>query len=65
MFRHHRSPVDVVRELRLPRPEREAARAERRVEREMRRERDNVYSAERRAAAVDAEARRHMNQPTP
>jgi hypothetical protein len=65
MFRHHRSPVDVVRELRLPRPERDAARAERRVERAIRLERDNEYSAERRAAAVEAEARRHMNQQTP
>jgi hypothetical protein len=65
MFRHHRSPVDVVRELRLPRPERDAARAERRVERAVRLERDNEYSAERRAAAVEAEARRHMNQQTP
>jgi hypothetical protein len=26
---------------------------------------DNDYSAERRAAAVEAEARRHMNLPTP
>lgn len=61
MFRYRRSAVDVVRELLLPRPEREAARAERRCESEMRRERDNEYSAERRAAAVQAEARRHMN----
>ena len=63
MFRDHRSPTDVVREWRLPGPERAAARAERRSEGEMRRERDNLHSAERRAAAVEAEARRYMNQP--
>ena len=53
-----RTPLAVTRELLLPRPERAAARAERRVEHEMRRQRDNPYTAERRAAAVEAERRR-------
>jgi hypothetical protein len=44
-----------VRELRLPKDERGAARAEREAEREMRRERDNQETAARRAAAVEAE----------
>jgi hypothetical protein len=48
-----------LRELRLPRPERRAARAERQAEREIRRERDNAETATRRAAAVEAESRRH------
>jgi hypothetical protein len=55
---HHRSVLAVTRELLLPRPERAAARAERRVEQALRRERDNPYTAERRAAAVEAERRR-------
>lgn len=49
-----------VRDLRLPKPEREAARAERRVEAQIRLERDNPYSHERRAAALEAECRRYM-----
>lgn len=49
-----------LREWRLPRPEREAARAERRVEAQMRLERDNPHTPERRAAALDAERRRYM-----
>jgi hypothetical protein len=44
-----------VRELRLPKEERRAARAEREAERQMRRERDNAETVARRAAAVDAE----------
>ncbi len=48
-----------LRDLRLPRAERAAARAERAVEREMRSQRDNKYSAERRAARREAEARRY------
>jgi hypothetical protein len=44
-----------LRELRMPRAERAAARAERRVEEMMRRQRDNPVSAERRAAAIEAE----------
>jgi hypothetical protein len=47
-----------LRELRLPKPEREAAKAERRVEQQIRAERDNPYTAERRAAALEAEIRR-------
>ena len=49
-----------LRDLRLPQPEREAARAERRVEEQLRRERDNPHTPERRAAALEAEARRYM-----
>jgi hypothetical protein len=45
-------------EWRLPRPEREAARAERRAEERMRLERDNTETPERRAAALEAEVRR-------
>ena len=54
------SPVRWLHDLRLPKPEREAARAERRVEEQLRRERDNPYTAERRAAALEAESRRYM-----
>ena len=43
----------------MPGPERSAARSERAAERQMRRERDNEESAVRRAAAVEAESRRH------
>lgn len=57
-MRDRRTLIVVVRQLRLPRPEREAARAERRAERDLRRERDNRDSAARRAAAREAEARR-------
>jgi hypothetical protein len=49
-----------LRELRLPRAERAAWRAERRVEAEMRKTRDNDQTPERRAAAIDAEARRQQ-----
>jgi hypothetical protein len=59
MWHKHRSPLLVVREWRLPGPERRAARAERRVEAELRRERDSEWTPERRAAAVEAERRRH------
>jgi hypothetical protein len=61
-MRDRRSPAEVIRELRLPRPERDAARAERQAERAMRRERDNTESAARRAAKLEAEARRQQNQ---
>jgi hypothetical protein len=50
--------VERLRELTLPKPERHAAKAERRVEAQIRLERDNPYSAERRAAAREAEIRR-------
>ncbi len=46
-------------ELRLPRSERAARRAERRAEDEMRRTRDNDQTPERRAAAIEAERRRY------
>ena len=51
-------PRARIRELRLPPPERRAARAEREAEQRMRLERDNRWTAERRAAALDAEIRR-------
>jgi hypothetical protein len=57
-MRDHRSPAEVIREWRLPRAEREAAASERRAERELRRERDNEETAARRAAALEAEARK-------
>jgi hypothetical protein len=48
-----------LRELRLPREERGAARQERHVEEVMRSQRDNVaYSNAARAAAAEAERRR-------
>ena len=59
MWHRRRSPVAVVREWMLPAPERRAARAERRVEAQLRRERDNEWTPERRAAAMEAERRRH------
>jgi hypothetical protein len=46
-------------EWRLPADERRAARAERRVETQLRRERDSEWRAERRAAALEAESRRY------
>lgn len=49
-----------LRELRLPRDERRAAKAERESEAAIRRERDNAESNERRAAALEAE-RRHSS----
>jgi hypothetical protein len=50
-----------LRDLRLPRDERAARRAERRVEDEMRKTRDNNETPERRAAALEAERRRHQH----
>ena len=61
MSHKHRSLAAVVREWRLPRPERRAARAERRAEAQIRRERDNQWSAERRADRLAAESRRDSN----
>jgi hypothetical protein len=58
MRRNLQRPRTWLQEMRLPGPERQAARAEREAERQMRRERDNEQSAERRAAALEAEARR-------
>jgi hypothetical protein len=59
MSHRHRSPVAVVHEWLLPPGERRAARAERRVEAQMRRERESEHTPERRAAALEAEARRY------
>ena len=50
--------VDRLHELRLPKPERRAAKAEREAEARIRAERDNPYTAERRAAVLEAEIRR-------
>jgi hypothetical protein len=61
MFRGRYKPVTRLRELRLPKADREAARVQRRAEHQLRVERANQYTAERRAAAVDAEARRDSN----
>lgn len=61
MRRDRRSIAVVLKELTLPRPERHAARAERAAEAQIRRERDNEHTAARRAAAVEAEARRYRN----
>lgn len=55
MFRYRRSVLEVLNELSLPRAEREAARAER----EMRSQRDNEHTPERRAAAIEAELGRY------
>jgi hypothetical protein len=56
--RNRHAPLTWWEEIRLPRPERRAARAERAAENQMRLERDNEHSAERRAAALEAERRR-------
>jgi regulator of protease activity HflC (stomatin/prohibitin superfamily) len=56
-----RSFTQVLREARLPKGERRAARLEREAEEQMRRERDNPLVAERIAARNAAEARRHSN----
>ena len=50
-----------LRDLRLPRAERAARRAERRAEEHMRRTRDNQETPERRAAAMEAERRRYQD----
>jgi hypothetical protein len=63
MWHKHRSPVVVVQEWRLPGPERRAARAERRVEAQLRLERDCEWTPERRAAAIEAERRRYDFRP--
>ena len=59
MRARERAPVRFLRELRLPRGERNAARAERTAEAAIRRERDNLESPDRRAAAVEAERMRN------
>jgi hypothetical protein len=59
MWHKRRSPATVLREWRLPGPERHAAREERRAEEQLRRERDSLYTAERRTAQIEAESRRY------
>ena len=56
-----RSPKSVLQEMRLPRDERRAARAERAAEERMRRERDDPHIAQRIAARNAAEARKFSN----
>jgi len=62
MARRGRRVATVILELRLPRDERRAARAERAAERQMNLERDNPYSAERRADAKAAERDARVDQ---
>jgi hypothetical protein len=57
--------MDRLRELRLPRAERAAARAERRVMQQIRTERDNPERPEHRAAALEAEARKYTPRGVP
>ena len=57
--RRGRAALTWLGEWRLTVPERRAARSERAVERQMRRERDNQETAARRAAALEAESRRY------
>ena len=59
MRRNRHRPLTWLQEMRLPGPERQAARAEREAERQMKRERDNDETAARRAAALEAESRRY------
>ena len=59
MRRNRHRPLTWLQEMRLPGPERQAARAEREAERQMTRERDNEETAARRAAALEAESRRY------
>ena len=59
--RRGRAALTRISEWRLPGPERRAARSERDAERQMRRERDSQDSNERRAAALEAEARHDRN----
>ena len=59
--RRGRAVLTWSRERRMPAPERRAAQAERAAERQMRKERDNDQSAAIRAAAVEAERRRHQS----
>jgi hypothetical protein len=56
MKANRRRPIKALRALALPPAERAAMRAERAAEARVRCERDNLHSAERRAARVDAEA---------
>lgn len=51
----------MLRELRLPGPERRAAKAEREAEARMRAERDSPRTAEKLAARNQAESQRYRN----
>jgi hypothetical protein len=53
--------LDRLRGLHLPVAEREEAREKRRADRVLRREAANERKAQGRAAALEAEARRHSN----
>ena len=57
-----RAALTWLSEWRWPGPERRAARSERAAEWQMRRERDNVHTAERRTGAVAAETNRQENK---
>ncbi len=59
MRRYEVATVRFLRELAMPRADRHAAKAERKAEEAIRRERDNPDSNERRAAAVEAERMRN------
>jgi hypothetical protein len=61
MRTQRRTPAEVLREWRMPRDERRAARAEREAEAQMRRERDDPHTLERIRARTAAEARRNSN----
>lgn len=52
------APLTWWHEMRMPRAEREAARADRAAETQLRREHDNQQSLARHAAALEAESRR-------
>src|SRR4051794_34495248 len=60
--RRGRAALTWLDEWRSPGSERRAARSERAAERQMRRERDNAHTAERRAGAVAAESNRQENK---
>jgi hypothetical protein len=49
----------ALRDLRLPKADRKAARAERAAEARIQAEREYVHDSDRRHAAADAERRRH------
>jgi hypothetical protein len=63
--RRGRAALTWMGEWRLPGPERRAARSARGFEQQLRRERENQDSNERRLAALHAEARRTGGGPGP
>jgi hypothetical protein len=62
LARRTRNARTWIRERRLSPPERRAAQSERAAERQMRTERDNQHTAERRAGAIAAESARQENK---